>query len=72
VDLDLPPELFSEGEKLAVAARELAFVAATGRDNDVLAQRFTDLTHTCVSCHAGYLHSLPRKHNPIDHPAEPL
>src|SRR5438045_998958 len=55
-DLNLPPQIVGEGEAFAAAAREVAFVAATGRSDDVLADRFAVLTRTCVSCHGGYLH----------------
>jgi len=54
----LPPEFFAEQTTLAVAARELAVAADTG-DDRTLADRFSALTHTCVSCHSVYLHGRP-------------
>ena len=53
---NIPPQVFSEGEAFAAAARELAFAATTRSNDDVLADRFGALTRRCVSCHSGYSH----------------
>ena len=70
-DVHLPSRVSADGDALAAAARELAFAAGTGHNDDVLADRFAVLTHTCVTCHSGYVHGrLPRP--PIDfEPAQP-
>jgi len=54
----IPPQIFSEGEAFAAAARELALAAATRSNDEVLADRFGALARRCVSCHSGYLHGL--------------
>lgn len=69
-DLGIPPQIFSEGEAFAAAARELAFAAATRSNDDVLADRFAVLTRRCVSCHSGYLHG-PRMRPPIGYEPDP-
>lgn len=51
-----PPRVFTEQEQLGTAARQLAVAAADGGDDKVLADRFAELTRTCVSCHSAYLH----------------
>jgi len=66
---DLPRSVAEEGGAFVAAVRELAFVAATGTSDSVLADRFAALTRTCVSCHSDYLRG-PRMRNPID--TEPL
>jgi len=70
-NLEIPGSVIVDGEAFTTAAQELALAAATGSNDDVLADRFAALTRTCVSCHGAYLHP-PRKRPPVDYPAEPL
>jgi hypothetical protein len=57
--LPLPKELFLEQSALSAAARDLAAAAVDGSDDRVLADRFSAVTRTCVTCHSGYLHGRP-------------
>jgi hypothetical protein len=57
--LPLPKELFLEQSALSAAARDLAAAAIDGSDDRVLADRFSAVTRTCVTCHSGYLHGRP-------------
>ena len=56
--LNLPPEFLQEQTALATAARQLAG-ATDSEDDQVLAQRFSAVTTTCVGCHSVYLHGRP-------------
>ena len=56
--LNLPPEFFTEQTVLSGAARALA-AAAEESDDVTLAERFGDLTGTCIRCHSVYLHGRP-------------
>jgi len=71
----LPAHATGKSDAFAAAARELAFAAATVRDDDVLADRFAVLTHACVSCHGVYLHGRLRRiywdSEPIDREPQP-
>jgi hypothetical protein len=60
-DLSLPPEFFTEQTVLSGAARELAAAAAADGDDETLANRFSELTRTCVRCHSVYLHGRPER-----------
>ena len=55
----LPPRFFTEQDDLAAIARQLATAAVDGGDDKVLADRFSALTRTCVSCHSTYLRDQP-------------
>jgi hypothetical protein len=55
----LPPKFFVEQDDLAASARQLAVAAVDGGDDKALADRFSALTRTCVSCHSTYLHDSP-------------
>jgi hypothetical protein len=55
----LPKPFFVEQEALRAAATALAESAARGASDEVLADRFSTLTHTCVRCHGSYVHDLP-------------
>jgi hypothetical protein len=56
----LPPEVFQQQSGLSQVARELAATAAEGGGDDrALADRFSALARTCVSCHSVYLHGRP-------------
>ena len=57
--LNLPQEFFAEQTALSVAARELAAAAVDGGNDEVLADRFSALTRTCIGCHSVYLHGRP-------------
>ena len=57
--LGLPSEFFAEQTVLTGTARQLAAVAADQGDDEMLAQRFSQLTRTCVRCHSVYLHGRP-------------
>lgn len=57
--LGLPSEFFAEQTVLTGTARQLAAVAADQGDDEMLAQRFSQLTQTCVRCHSVYLHGRP-------------
>lgn len=57
--LQLPKEVFLEQSALSAAARDLAAAAVDGSDDRVLADRFSAVTRTCVTCHSGYLHGRP-------------
>ena len=52
----LPKGFFTEQDALRTAARELATAAAHGASDDVTADRFATVAHTCVACHSSYLH----------------
>ena len=55
----LPPKFFVEQDDLSAIARQLAVAALEGGDDKALADRFSALTRTCVSCHSTYLHDRP-------------
>jgi cytochrome c553 len=57
--LNVPPEFVAEQTALATAARQLAAVAVDRGDDQLLAQRFAEVTTTCVRCHSVYLHGRP-------------
>lgn len=57
--LNLPSEFLGEQTALATAARQLAGAAADRGDDQLLAQRFAEVTTTCVGCHSVYLHGRP-------------
>ena len=57
--LNLPPEFLGEQTALATASRALAVSAADRGDDQILAQRFAEVTTTCVGCHSVYLHGRP-------------
>jgi mono/diheme cytochrome c family protein len=57
--LELPREFLGEQTALATAARALAVAAADRGDDQLLAQRFSAVTTTCVGCHSVYLHGRP-------------
>jgi cytochrome c556 len=52
----LPDEFFVQQTKLADAARQLAATAASAGEDAALAEQFSTLTRTCISCHSAYLH----------------
>jgi hypothetical protein len=54
----LPRGFVVEQGELSLVARQLAAAAAEG-DDAALADRFSALTRTCVSCHSAYLHGRP-------------
>ena len=54
--LALAPELAAEQTQLHTVARQLAAAAVAGGDDVQLADRFAELTRTCVSCHSVYMH----------------
>ena len=55
----LPPKFFTEQDDLGAIARQLAAAAVDGGDDKTLADRFSALTRTCVSCHSTYLRDRP-------------
>lgn len=55
----LPKGFFLEQDALRSSAGALARAAAQGEADSVLADRFGDMTRTCVRCHSAYLHDLP-------------
>jgi cytochrome c556 len=54
--LALSAEFTAEQTQLHAVARQLAAAAVTGSDDVELADRFSALTRTCVSCHSVYMH----------------
>jgi cytochrome c553 len=57
--LNVPAEFLGEQTALATAARQLAAAAVDRGDDQLLAQRFAEVTTTCVGCHSVYLHGRP-------------
>jgi hypothetical protein len=51
----LPSAFLGEQDALKAAARELAKAATEHQPDSTLADRFADLTRTCVSCHSIYV-----------------
>lgn len=57
--LVLPDEYFTEQSALRAAAQQLAVAALEGSSDAVLADRFSAVTRTCVTCHSVYLRGRP-------------
>jgi hypothetical protein len=57
--LALPDEYFTEQSALRGAAQQLAVAAAEGSSDATLADRFSAVTRTCVTCHSLYLRGRP-------------
>jgi len=51
----LPSAFLGEQDALKTAARELAKAATEHQPDSTLADKFADLTRTCVSCHSIYV-----------------
>jgi hypothetical protein len=52
----LPRELAAQQAKLSLTARQLVAAASEAGDDRGLAERFGELTATCVTCHSVILH----------------
>ena len=59
----LPAQVFDLDEQFHDQARKLALAARSG-DDTAIAQRFGELTQTCVACHHAYLYPSPAGGSP--------